>query len=203
MSKRIVFALVVLVMAITTIPAIADTIEFTSSGFGSYTFAGTLGSTLTGNTTGVTVKQVLPVSGAPIGLAGGILNFSSGPATSLGTTNVFAAGGSISITGGACGAGCFVGTFTGVQLDISNSLFNAASVFGNVSPTTWALLGLPPQPTGATGSLIGTLIPTGHGAGLIGSVDFSLMRIPEPTSLALLGSGLLIAGGILRRKLSM
>lgn len=203
MTKRLVLALVVLAMAFSALSAFADTIEFTGSGAGSYSFPGTLGSTLTGTSTGLTVKEVLPVPGAPIGLGAATLNFTSGLATAIGPIDTFAAGGTITITGGTCGGGCFLGTFTGAQLNIANSIFSGAFVAGNVSSAVWSMVGLAPLPTGATGSLTATLIPVSGGRGQIGSTDFSLTRVPEPTSLALLGSGLLLAAGVMRRKLAL
>jgi hypothetical protein len=203
MTKRLVLALVIAMMAFSAISAVADTIEFTGAGAGTYSFPGTLGTALSGNSTGLSVKEVLPTPGPGFPLAGATLNFTSGLATSIGLIDTFGAGGSITITGGACGGGCFLGTFTGAQYNIANSIFSGAFVAGNVSSAVWTLVGLAPIPTGATGSLTATLIQTGSGRGQVGSTDFSLTRVPEPTSLALLGSGLLLAAGVMRRKLSL
>jgi hypothetical protein len=204
MNKKLLLTLALVVLALSATSAVADTIEFTASGVGSYTFPGTLGSVLTGTSTDLTARQVLPIPSAPIPVPGAVLNFTSGFATGFGLVDTFTSGGTISITGGSCLTPCFIGTFTAGQYDIGNSIFSGAWVAGDVSPAVWALVGLAPMPTGAWGGLTATLIPVaGSGGGRVGSVDFSLTRIPEPASLALLGSGLLLAAGMARRKLGL
>jgi hypothetical protein len=51
-------------------------------------------------------------------------------------------------------------------------------------------------------NLTATLIPMSGRGGLIGSTDFSVIAEPEPSSIALLASGLLL-GGLVRRKFAV
>jgi len=185
--------------------AVADTIDFNFAGTGgSYTFTGS--STFTGTETPVTVHEVLPTAGGTIALPGSVLTWTTGSyAGTLGGIAVFNAGGSLSITGvPACAGGtCFLGTFTGAQFDIANAIFASTFVAGNVDPSIWALVGLPGSPTGATGALSANLAGfTGRG-GAIASGDLTLTRVPEPASLAILGTMFLLGGATLRRKFAL
>jgi len=204
MTKRLVLALVVLALACSA-TAVADTIDFNFAGAGgSYTFSGS--SAFTGTESPVTVHQVLPTPSGTVNLPGSVLTWTSGSyAGTIGGIAVFNAGGSLSITGvPACAGGtCFLGTFTGAQFDIANAIFASTFVAGTVDPAIWALVGLPTSPAGATGSLSANLAPTSTRGGVIASGDLTLTRVPEPASLAILGTMFLLGGATLRRKFAL
>jgi hypothetical protein len=201
MGKKLVLTLSVLAVALCAVSAEANTfIEISGTGPGWYTFTGRLGSTFSGCSTWLTVWRASPVPGPRIALPGASLCFTSGPATSFGLIDTFASGGSVTISGRECVLNCFHGAFTGAQYDIANSIFSAPFVTGLLDNSVWTMLGFPPYFAGPPEmSLTATLIPTSDEGGLIGSFDMTVIPEPEPSSIALLGSGLLI-GGFVRRK---
>lgn len=203
MNKRLVLALVVLALAFSA-TAVADTIDFNFAGgtgsTGTYTWTGT--SVFSGTETPLTVHEVLPTSGPNIALPGSVLTFTSGAyVNTVGGIANFAAGGTLQISG--CGGTCFLGTFTGGQLDVLNGFFGSTFVAGNVDPSIWALVGLPGLPSGATGTLTLNTVGTSSRGGVISSGDLTLTRVPEPASLAILGGMFLLGGATLRRKFAL
>jgi len=202
MTKRLVLALVVLAMAFSATAAVADQIDFNFAGGpgGSYTFTGS--GTFSGTESPLTVHEVNPIAGPNISMGSSVLTWTTGAYTgTVGGTANFAAGGTVTVSG--CGGTCFLGTFTGAQFDVANLLFYSTFVAGNVDPSVWTLVGLPALPSGATGTISANLGSYNGRGGAIASGDLTLTRVPEPTSLALLGSGLLLAGSVMRRKLSL
>jgi hypothetical protein len=206
--KRLVLALVVLAFAFSATAAMADTIEFSGIG-GTWGWNGapqSNGSSISTNST------LVIVSPPPIVLAGSAFSFTTGAWSTI--TSQFASGGSLAITddlGGDCGGPCFTGTFTGAQtLTANNSggwTFTGNFLAGTVSPYIWNALGFDPGPNGAVGGMSGQLIVTfnrDHQAiDSVGSLDMTLTRVPEPTSLAILGTAFLLGGATLRRKFAL
>jgi hypothetical protein len=194
MKKRLVLALVVLALAFSATAAFADTIEFTGIGvaWGWNGPANTNGSTITAS------SPLVIVSPPPLIMPGSALNFTTG----LFSGGSFLAGGSVVVTDTTpsfCGGNCFTGTFTGVQTLSASGNFSADFISGTVAPNLWAALGFPAGPNGATGHLVGTLnLNT-----TTGSLDLTLNRVPEPTSLAILGTAFLLGGATLRRKFAL
>jgi hypothetical protein len=116
--------------------------------------------------------------------------------------------------------GCFTGEFTGAQFLTSGNgyAFSATFVGGQVDPGLLAALGLPTGTTEYNGVLTISLSGLSDGVtfgengcrdsagglvqcGTFGSADLRMEPVPEPGTLALLGTGLLGMAGFLRRKL--
>jgi hypothetical protein len=205
MTKRPILALAALAVAFFAAPAVADQI-IDITGSGTYVFDGNLGSRLSGYSTGLKAQAISPVASPEVELGDMVFHFETGPATSIGSTDTFEFGGPVTLYGHYPWAPpTFQGTMSPAEYDSANGIFRANWIWGFLSPIDvyWLFpqLGLQ-HPTGGSRaySLTATLTPTGDGVGEI-DTDFRMyIEMPEPSSIALLGSGLLI-GGLLRRKL--
>ena len=197
--KPILFWFLLLALALPT-AAFASSVDFTNDG-----------GTLSGNKAGLSLSgsTLVAVNGLNGGLVTGNLGsvtFSTGALTSgsLKMGGTFASGGSFEITGNGTGG-------------IPNGVIFSGSFSG---PVTWALVTLANGTHNYTlsGSLTGTwytgLIVFGatiqltvnsgkgffNGSTKISSGDTNISTVPEPSSLMLLGTGIVGLAGVLRRK---
>lgn len=190
--------------------AFADNIDVLSSGHGG-TWSFTLGNPLTITALRIQVEDETTlqfadiasptetvVTGAFLGGAGTLSNpWMFGPST----PNSFTILGCVP----PGGAGCSVVTLFSGQMGDSTLyngaggvLYDSSDVTGTIDPALLAYFGT----TGNSfeGILDFTLIGQAPGTGKTASGDLLLSPVPEPTSIMLLGSGLLGLAGLLRRK---
>lgn len=186
----------------------ANSIDFTNSG-----------GTLSGGNSGLSLSgsTLIAINGPPLGLILGDLGgvtFSTGALSSgnLQTGGAFAAGGTFVITGngtdgipnGVIFSGTFSGPVTWTVITLANGTHNYT--------LTGALTGSWFTGQKVNGAVVQLTINTGaglfNGSGTISSGDINLSGVglreivtPEPSSISLLGTGLIGLASILRRKL--
>lgn len=211
--KSTVLVLFVVAVCLNPIAAKADQVDFAALG-GTWLWDSTTNTVGATGTTVFAAKQ--PTPNTPFLLSGATLAFTTGLFTGTGNgtlTNpwTFASGGSVDVLGGTCGAGCFLGSFTNVQLfnNGAGSLsLQGAFVGGSLSPALLSLLGFPAgTPTNAVGTINTVLSPNATGPGSGGnfnSANLVLTPTPvsEPSALLLLGAGL-IGISLLTRRLAV
>ena len=193
--KRPLLLLAALSLAL-PLAAFADNVDFSNNG-------GTLtGSSAGLNLSGSILTEVVGLGGnGPVMGDLGTVSFTTGSllSGSLATTAVFNAGGSFVITGngtnGVPNGVIFNGTFTStVTWTYSSTLSDGSQVFdiaGAVGPGS-TIQGYAVVSSNGFTTVSGTL---GSGNTII-----SMSSVPEPGTLALLGTGLAVLAGIVRRK---
>jgi hypothetical protein len=173
------------------------------------------GGTLSGTNSGLTLTGSTLI--AANGLGGGLITGSSLGSVSFSTGvlsggtlqmgGTFAAGGSFSITGNGTGGipngvifnGAFTGPVSWTLITLGNGTHNY-TLTGSLTGTWYA---------GGTinGATVQLTINTGrgffNGKTTVSSGDTNFTTVPEPGTLSLLGTGLIVVGGIVQRKLQM
>jgi hypothetical protein len=197
-----VLLLTALVLALPFAAFAGSSVDFTNGGG---TLSGTNGGlTLTGST-------LIAANGLGGGLITGsnlgTVSFSTGMLSSgtLQMGGAFAAGGAFSITGNGTGGipngvifnGSFTGPVTWTLVTLANGTHNY-TLTGSLTGTWYS---------GGTinGATVQLTINTGrgffNGQTSVSSGDTNFTTVPEPGTLSLLGTGLIVVGGVVRRKL--
>jgi hypothetical protein len=198
--KRMFWLILALALAL-PVTALANSVDFTNSG-----------GKLNGSNAGFSLSSstLIEVNGLNgMGLVTGNLGSVSFSTGSL-------ASGSLTMGGSFAAGGSFVITGNGTSGIPNTVIFNGSFS----SPVTWSLVTLANGTheytlsgaltgtwyTGATvnGATIQLTVPVGsgffNGSATISSGDTNITVVPEPTSLSLLGTGLVSIAGMLRRK---
>jgi|SRR5215471_3995198 len=199
-AKTVVFSSLVLTFLLTTSAAFADSTDYSNSGG---TLSGTnAGLTLTGSTL---IAVVDLTTGTTVTGSLGTVEFSTGALTggSLQMGGTLAAGGSFTITGngtGGIGNGVlFSGSFSGPVSWTLTTLANGTHNYTLSGVVTGMMGGV-----NVSGVTVQLTVNTGKGffdgsIGISGG-DTTIGSVPEPSTLALFGTGAISFIGTLRRK---
>jgi hypothetical protein len=191
--KRLVLA--TLLVLCFPLASLADRVDFSNSN-----------GTLTGSDKGFTLQTstltVINILGQKI-MTGdnlGTVHFDTGGgiAGNLNTTETFKGGGDFAISNTGGHALIFVGAFSDTVTwhHVKNDIYELS---GPVSGTWTLANGVKLTVTGYTTQLYFGTIVNGVFTGTLGSGN-TLLETPEPDTLGLLGSGLVVIGAIIRRK---
>ena len=190
-------------IGLTTFASATTSVDFSNDG-------GTLSGSSAGLTlTGSTLIAIVGWNGgsAPITGSLGAVSFTTGALTggSLGMGATFAAGGTFEIdgngTGGFPSGTLFSGTFSGPVTWTLTTLANGTHNYTLTGVITGTMSGVT-----VNGVSVQLTVNTGKSlfseSTLISGGDTTVASVPEPSSLALLGTGALALAGLARRKLT-
>lgn len=200
---------VCLFVLVSLVSAHADNIVFNTAVGGSWSYAGP-GGNFSGSALDPTTGG-FQINGGPFnGLAGLSVAVVTGntTATAPGIALFSSTGSTFTISSSDWGT-IFSGTLADASLNFAVSaatgpIFNATFIVGSFNSAFVDFYGMQPIYLGTgktTFNLSGTFDGTAQGGGDINGSVSDLTQVPEPASLALLGSGLLATGGFIRRKL--
>jgi hypothetical protein len=196
--------------------ALADGIDFAGGSGGSMSFTNALGQKL--SVTDAPIDSIVLASrkDPKFTVSGGLLDFMTGAATNIQPTlTSFGAGSSsddLSISGtvfngatqvasGILLTGSFLsGTLQTGPVGVLGGIFNITSINPDLMLAVFG--SIPPGPsTGSIGQVVFNMEYDGTSySGTIGSTNL-IASIPEPAGLLLLGSGLILGAGFMRRSL--
>jgi hypothetical protein len=198
-----------LFLAVSLVSAHADNIVFNTNAGGSWSYSGP-GGNFTATASDLLSAFINVNGGAAVPVGDLTVTVTTG--NYLGTAfgvSFFGNEGSAFTISDAFYGNIFTGTLADTSINTATpgatgALFNASFIVGSFNAAFLSDLGLPAI-LGASGkstiNLAGAFdASTQGGAAVNGSVS-DLTQVPEPASLALLGSGLLATGGFMRRKL--
>jgi hypothetical protein len=187
---------------LTTFASATTSVDFSNGG-------GTLSGSNAGlMLTGSTLIAVVGWNGSSTPITGslGTISFTTGALTggSLGMGATFAAGGSFEVdsngTGGLPSGAVFSGTFSGPVTWTLTTLANGTHNYTLTGVITGTMSGMT-----VNGVSVQLTVNTGKslfsGSTLISGGDTTVASVPEPSSMALLGTGALALAGLARRKL--
>ena len=187
----------------------ADSVVFNTNAGGSWSYAGP-GGNFSATASDLLTSFININGGAAIPVGDLTVNVTTGNTTLLGSGIAFfsSTGSSFTISSATYG-NIFTGTLADASLNFAATgatgpIFNATFIVGSFNAAFLSDYGLLPVLDGTgktTLNLAGNFDSGAESSGGVNGSVSDLAQVPEPASLALLGSGLLATGGFVRRKL--